>query len=719
MNSRDCYFRISFGKLFFLLLICSSGYTSSAQNLRSNDTANLQFDTLYRQLDEVVISATRVSKRIIDIPYSVSRINFVNYKYDRKIGSNDMLSSVPGLFLQSRYGTHDVRFSIRGFGSRSNSGVRGIRILLDDIPESEPDGQTRLEALDFDAIGRIEVVKGNASSLYTNAPGGVASFFNDIGFTRSSFTSLNQFGSFGLRKNGFKAAIRTPQYGFLGTYSYINYDGYRAHNTEYWNIVNLVLETTPSDHTSLKVLGYYVNGEIKLPGSLTKAEFDADPWQAAKRSVDRDEKRISTKGRLGLRYNATFGGNLNNEIEFTGFVALKYFERTAKDYRIISRYVFGISARYVNTSRFWNRVNEFSVGGDLFMQPARIEYYANISGTKGDQLFQLENEKISNKGFYISENFEIIPHKLNVLLTGRFDNVIYDIKQETLPSLSDRKPYSAFTPKLALNYKIAPQIALFASYGLSFDSPANNEMESPDPSYLYNIDLEPQQSGNAELGIKGNIFRWNSKAFRKLLFEATLFYINVKNEIVPYEVLGSVYFRNAAKTNRAGCELGAQLEIFRDLNFTATYTYSYFKYESYLARTIEEDSTGTLITSDKDYSGNIAPSVPRNNLYLSLAYSRTLNKHITGFAKLSFNGISGMWVDDANSEKTDAYYLLNSAIGADMKFGHFNILVTGGVNNMMNEIYAGFTNTNSADKRYYEAGAPRDWFLAVNLGYTF
>lgn len=695
------------------------GLDVSARTVASADTANIQLDTIYRQLDEVVISATRVSKRIIDIPYSVSRINYVNYKFDRKIGSNDMLSPVPGLFLQSRYGTHDVRFSIRGFGSRSNSGVRGIRILLDDIPESEPDGQTRLEALDFDAISRIEVVKGNASSLYTNAPGGVANFFNDLDFSRSSATSFNQFGSFGLRKNGFKGTIRTPQYGFMGAYSYFNYDGYRVHNSEYWHMLNFAMETTPSGHTSLKVLGYYVTGEIKLPGSLTKSQFDADPWQADQRSVERDEKRITTKGRLGVRYNATFGGNLNNEIEFTSFVAVKNLERTSSDYRIINRYVFGISARYVNTSHFWKRTNELSFGGDLYLQPARIEYYQNIGGNKGDDLRQLENEKISNKGFYLSDNFEIIRQKLFVLLTGRFDNVIYDIRQETVPSLSANKPYSAFTPKLALNFKITPQIALFASYGLSFDSPANNEMESPDPAFLYNTDLKPQESGNVELGIKGNIFRWESKAFRKLLFEATLFHINVTNEIVPYEVLGSVYYRNAAKTSRSGCELGVQLEILRDLNFTATYTWSYFRYDTYIARAVEADSTGTLIVTDKDYAGNTAPSVPPNNLYLAIAYSRTLSRHITGFAKLSYNGISGMWVDDANTEKTNGYNLLNSALGFDMKFGHFNFLVTGGVNNMLNEIYAGFTNTNSADKKYYEAGAPRDWFLSVNLGYTF
>ena len=122
---------------------------------RSPDTLILlkPADTLNIELGEVVITGTRVFKRIIDIPYSVVRINNMSYRYDKKAGADDMLSGVPGMFIQSRYGNHDVRISIRGFGSKSNSGIRGIRILLDDIPESEPDGQTRIEAIDFNSIG--------------------------------------------------------------------------------------------------------------------------------------------------------------------------------------------------------------------------------------------------------------------------------------------------------------------------------------------------------------------------------------------------------------------------------------------------------------------------------------------------------------------------------------------------------------------------------------
>ncbi|MDP1623032.1 MAG: TonB-dependent receptor [Bacteroidales bacterium] len=706
--------------VFLLLGILLSGNNIvGAQQISKFDSADISTDTLYQELDEVVITATRVKKRIIDIPYSVVRLNYVNFKYDRKIGANDMLSSVPGLFLQSRYGDHDVRFSIRGFGSRSNSGVRGIRILLDDIPESEPDGQTRLEALDFNSIGRIEIVKGNASSLYTNAPGGVANFLNDLDFDRSSVVQFNHFGSFGLHKNGFKAAVKTEKYRLLTTYSYVNYDGYRQHNNEYWHILNMALVATPSAHTKLSILGYFVDGAIKLPGSLTRAEFELNPRQADQRSVDRDEKRITTKGRIGIRYEATFGGDLNNEIEVTAYGTIKYFERTSKEYRIINRYGLGLSARYINKSMIGSRHNEFSVGADIFSQPARTEYYENIQGKKGDQIQQIESENIINKGFYISDNFEIVKKKMFVLLTGRFDNVLYDQTEETLPSRTDNRPFKAFTPKLALNYKLTPLIALYTSFGWSFDAPAANELGSPDPAALFNQELNPQESQNFEIGIKGSRYRWDQDFFKRFIYEATVFNIRISNEIIPYEVLGEIYYRNAAITNRMGAELGAQLEIYKGLTFALTYTFSRFRYLTYEARTIVIDTSGNFIETDKDFTGHVVPSVPENNVYISLTYSHPITQQLNIFTKASYQGISGLWVDDGNTDKTKAYNLLNGLVGIDMKSGKFNVMVSGGINNLFNEIYVGFTNTNSANKRFYEAGTPRDYFVSVNFGYTF
>jgi len=689
-----------------------------AQKPDTTITINIP-DSLSITMDEVVVTGTRISKKIIDIPYPVMRINYVDYKYDKKIGIDDVLSAVPGMFLQSRYGNHDVRVSIRGFGSKSNSGIRGIRILLDGIPESEPDGQTRIEAIDFNSIGRIEIAKGNLSSLYTNAPGGVINFINDINFMRSFGTQFTDFGSFGLRRIGAKIGVRTDNYGLLTTYSNHNYDGYREHNSEQWNIVNTVVETKPSENSSLKLLFYFADGIIKLPGSLTKEEFEADPYQADQRAIDRDTKRLSTKGRLGIRFNTKFGKKLNNNFELTTYATIKYFERANREYRIINRYGLGVRVKYGNTSKILNRTNEFLIGSDLLLQPARTEYYDNINGQKGDQLIQLLNEKIYNNGFYFSDNYEILRNHLFILLSGRYDHIAFDLKEETLPSRTDRRTFDAFVPKIAFNYKLNKWMAIYTSYSLSFESPAKNELESFDPTYLYNPDLEAQQTKSFEIGIKGNIINRQTDFLNKVVFEATFFNLNIENEIVPYEVYGEVFFRNAAKTNRRGLELGSRLEIFKSLEFTFAYTFSDFTYIDYSAKTIEIDSAGSIVENEKDFAGNIVPSVPKNNLYLSLSYAQPLGTKVNAFIKFSYQGISGLWVDDANTDKTKEYQLLNSVLGVDMKFGKFNIQASGGVNNMLDEVYVGFTNTNSADRRFYEAGEPRNYFASLNLGYRF
>jgi iron complex outermembrane receptor protein len=393
----------NFSFLVFLLSLFIGVNLLNAQTLVVGDSTISKVDTLTYETDDVVVTATRVEKKIIDIPYPVIRLKNTQYKFNRKVTIDDVLQNVPGLFLQSRYGNHDVRVSIRGFGSRSNTGIRGVRILLDGIPESEPDGQTRIEAIDFNSIGSIEVVKGNSSSLYTNAPGGVINFINDVYFPYSFAAQFNEFGSYDLRRNGLKFGVRTDKYGLLGTYSYHNYKGYRPHSQDYWHIFNTVVDLVPGDGSNLQLLGYFVDGLIKLPGSLTKEEFEEDPYQAAQREVDRDTKRITTKGRLGLKFNTKFGKNNNQEIEVLPYGTIKYFHRTTAEYRVMNRYGLGSSFRYINRHTIGDRDNEFSVGGDLLYQTGPIEWYENLGGQKGDQLNALTDETRGNNGLYLSD----------------------------------------------------------------------------------------------------------------------------------------------------------------------------------------------------------------------------------------------------------------------------------------------------------------------------
>jgi len=706
--------------LIILLFLLLGNDTLQAQAvLVVGDSAITKVDSLSYSTDDVVVTATRVEKKIIDIPYPVIRLKNTQYKFSKRVSIDNVLENVPGLFLQSRYGNHDVRVAIRGFGSRSNTGIRGVRILLDGIPESEPDGQTRIEAIDFNSVGSIELVKGNSSSLYTNAPGGVINFINDIYFPYSFATQFNEFGSFDLRRNGLKFGVRTDQYGFLGTYSYHNYKGFRPHSEDYWHIFNTVVDVLPGDGTNLQIFGYFVDGLIKLPGSLTKEEFEDDPYQAAQREVDRDAKRITQKGRIGLKFNTKFGTNNNQEIEIVPYGTIKYFHRTAATYRIMDRYGLGSSFRYINRHTIGKLDNEFSVGGDLLYQTGPVAEYDNIGGQKGDQLVSLTDEIQGNSGIYFSDFLELYGKRFYLLLTGRYDNVYFQNDDMLLGSRSAFRRFEAFTPKAALNFKLTQSVAIYTSYGLSFDSPAGNEMDnyptSSNPSINLNPDLNAQESKNFEIGIKGNLRSFDEQMFNNVSFEVTFFNIFIENEIIPFEVYGDVFFRNAAKTTRNGLEVGGSVDVIEGLNLQASYTFSDFTYDEYVALNIDEN----LDTTSQNYAGNYAPSVPQHNAFFAAAYNHKITQDITGFIRGSVRYVSGMHVDDANSDKTDDYTTLNAGIGLDMVFGKFNLLLSGGVNNISDLVYAGFVNINSSNGQYYEAGEPRNFYGGINFGYAF
>jgi iron complex outermembrane receptor protein len=330
-------------------------------------------DTVKYQTDEIIITGTRIEQKIIDIPYPVMRINQTSWLTSRKVGVQDVLLTVPGLFLQPRYGNHDTRITIRGYGSRSNTGIRGVRILLDGIPESEPDGQTRIEAIDFDAIGRIEVVRGYSSSLYANAPGGVINFLTDKYFPVSFVQLNNEFGSYDLRKNGLKFGVNGKNSRFMTSYSYQNYHGYRQHSQEYQHRLNSLFEADFTPQSKLSVYGYYVGGLIKLPGSLRLDQYNENDTLANPTSVSRDEKRISKKGRVGVTLVSSIEkGNMKHTIEATGYGTIKIFDRTARTYRLFTRYGIGGTFRYANKYAFGKksnkRTNEFTIGTDLFYQ---------------------------------------------------------------------------------------------------------------------------------------------------------------------------------------------------------------------------------------------------------------------------------------------------------------------------------------------------------------
>lgn len=699
-------------KILLLIMVLAAG------SLFAQDVA----DTTDYETDEVIITATRTEQKIIDIPFSVQRVSQSEWKSSRRMGVNEILTNVPGLILQPRYGNHDVRVAIRGFGTRSNTGIRGVRILLDGIPESEPDGQTRVEALDFTAISKIEIAKGNLSSLYTNAPGGVINFMTDKYFPRTFVMSDNEFGEYDLRKNGIKVGVNGGTERFMATYSYQNYRGYREHSNEYQTRFNSAYENDVNAYSKLSIYGYYVAGLIKIPGSLTLKQWETNDLAANPRDLSRDAKRISNKGRLGITYNTSFGKSKNNFIEFTGYGTIKDLQRTAATYRVFTRYGLGSSFRYINKSKIAGRENEFSVGGDLYYQTGPVSEFNNIGGIKGDELEAITDETLSNVGFYFLDQIPIIKNSLSFLVTGRYDRVVTDAKDLIASFKDTSRLFDQFTPKFALNFKVNPRMSIYGSFGFGFDSPANNELDnypfsSDGGLKLINPDLNPQKSTNFELGYKGEILNKKSNVFNNTFIELTLFQTKLDDAIVPFTVDGDVYFRNAATVDRKGLEFGLKTIIAKGLDFKTAYTYSDFKYDTYTARSIS--ASGEI--TDEDYSGNVEPANPEHYFTGELSYTYNFTPENSVFIRGNSLYCGSMYVNDKNvdSLKTSDYFLTGVQLGTDLTVKDFRILAYAGLNNLFDKKYVAFVQINSDRQEFYESGPRRNFFCGLNISYVF
>lgn len=677
-------------------------------------------------IEEIVITGTRTEKKIIDIPYSVFNVPKKELVFGRDLNAKDILQDVPGLFIQTRYGS-DVRISIRGFGTRSNTGVRGIRILQDGFTESEPDGETSMDAIDYTSLGGVEVVKGNQSSLYPNSPGGVINFLSDMSFSRNFVKTQSQFGSFDLMLNGVRLGLAEKKSRFFLSYTYKNYKGFRDHGSEFSHLLNSNYVTYVNPNTTFSVYGNYMRGLMRFPGPLTSSEVEQDPTQAYFQAVASDFKRETQKGRLGLKFNTSWGKNKTNILEFLGFGAIKDLQFTTNVlYNIKYKYVLGSTLRYTNKSPLFKRESEFTVGFDYNFVNGPLSSYSNVGGVKGDDLQAQNTETQTNYGFFAEEQINLYKAKFYFLFSGRYDKVIIQNNDELFSVRNSSRSFDRFTPKAAFNYKLTPTVALYTSYGFGFDTPSATELEnflfsSNQGTTTLNPDINPQTSRNFEIGIKGNLIDKKRSFIKKALFEMTLFNTQVNDEIVPFVITDRVYYRNAAKTNRWGFESGIKIEPIERMDVIVNYTFTNFKYDTYISRVY--NATGD--PTDVDYSGNRVPAVPQHLVNFIVEGEPELAKHLELLLIFDCDYVSHMFTDDQNSASVGAYFYANLLLGLQYAYKDFSAVFSAGAKNIFDRKYIGYININANpelpvdQRRYYDPGEPRNYYTNITLNYRF
>jgi iron complex outermembrane recepter protein len=656
-------------------------------------------------MDEVVVTATRVGEPVLEVPLAVTALPAAEFARTKRFGLSDALDNVPGVFAQSRSGSVDNRITIRGFGARgngdrSNAGnLRGIRILQDGFPLTEPDGRTSLDLVNLAAAGTIEIVRSNASALYGGASGGVIQLRSPA--VRNSFVDMQTTsGANGLLNTSLSSGLRGASSSYFVNVTNNVYEGWRTHSANYRTLVQGVVSAALDDATNLVVTAIGTSNLMRFPGALTRAEYEADPRQADSSYLARDERRFNKIGRLGVSLDHAFSAEHGMKVAV--FAEPKYLQRSERGtYRDFNRYHIGAQGSYAWTTAFGPVVSLLQAGFDeAYQDGSQLFYSVSSTGGRGTSLRQNRREAANSAGIFLQEELKF-GNDWSVILGGRYDVVSYTSQDFITPRLDADKDFTALTPKFGISYRLSSTHTLYAAYGGGLEAAAFNEIDPPaglDTTTSLNPRLEPIRSTTYELGAKGYFLR-PCEMIEAIQYDVAGYYIDIRDDLVPWN--GGRWYFTAGRSHRTGLEVGVIATTGLGLSLHGSSTITSNVYDEYL-----NDIYG-------DQSGKNVAGLP--GIFATVRLRYTSPWHL--FVEAGLRHVGEYYAEDTNSDisRIDPYTLLSAGVGGAFAIGSLDLTLNLQVDNIADAHYVASAYINGANGRYFEPGTPRNLFGTIGL----
>lgn len=638
------------------------------------------------------------------------------------------MSNVPGVLAQSRYGTADLRLTIRGFGSRgagdrSNSGTsRGVRVLINGIPETEPDGRTAFDNVDLYSAQSIDVVRSNSSAQWGNAAGGVVNVNTIPEFSGSYMEEFGAIGGFGLKRIGMSGGREIGSGKAFGTLVNTSFDGWRRNSMANRTTFDGGVVTAMGPRTNFRALLNLALNRLNVPGPLTQAQMDADPSQANATYLARRERRDNKLGRiaLGLDHKVTDASGFSTML----FVQPKYLQRSERNtYRDFNRYHMGGNAVYRRTDPMGSNSGTLTVGTDVAYQDGTILFYSlNAQQERGTTLTDNKREGANNFGVFVSEDLAIGARWV-LSLGARWDAITYTYSSNITPALNTTKNFTGVTPKVGVTYKVSPTHSWFVSLGGGVEVPAGNETDpepgTPNAVFAINPLLDPIRSTTVEVGTRRALIRTGEGFISALSYDAAGFYTTVSNEIVPYN--GGRFYFSAGGAERMGLELGASVAARGGWTLRSAVTLMQATYRDYVVDSVHYGKPG----AKADYSGNEIVGLPQ-----------TIANATVGWAPAALKGLKVQWgvqhtgsyvVDDANKIEVPSATVMSAGVAStrSWKLGsRLNVQGSVMVTNLADTKHVGsaFLNPDRVTiagisaPAAFEPGLPRQVVISLSFG---
>ena len=632
-------------------------------------------------------------------PYAVEALSHaVSDRARPGLGLDEVLRGVAGVQVDNRY-NHALgeRVSVRGFGARSQFGVRGVKVVVDGIPATLPDGQTQLNHVDLRSLERVEIVRGPASALWGNAAGGVLQLETEAppgGPLRQKVEAVA--GADGMLRLSSVTGGRSGNASYRAAISQFSTDGHREWGRAE-NVRANVLLAYARGADEFRLMGNVVRYDAQNPGSLSTAQLAEDRAQAHANNRRQATGEDATQAQLGGVWRRALGlgtlevsafgttKDLNNPIPNT----IIDVDRQAGGGRVLLHAASDVAGREVR----------WAVGIEAELQRDDRENWTNEEGERGELTLD-QRERVTGGAAFAQLSVPLVS-RLRTQAGLRYDRFRFEAEDRLIDDLnpddSGSRDLDAISPSIGLLLEVDERARLYANLSTSFETPTTTELANrPTGAGGFNPELEPQRTRSYEAGAKGRV---GAVAYQLAAYRA-----RVEDALIPFEVpdaAGRQFFRNAGSALHRGIEATASLTAFDRLTARLAWAYTDARFEEYA-------------TEDGTYDGLRVPGVAPFRFDATLTY----HDPVGWYLGVDHRRVSRTPVNDANDAYSPRYDVTDLRAGVEMlRLGVAEVSPFVGVTNVFDAAYNTSVTVNAFGGRDFEPAPGRSLYVGASVAF--
>ena len=604
-------------------------------------------DTPDNEVSSVIVTARRnpedppvvadARRRLSETPGAVSVISQESYINRQTLALDDMLRDAPGVYAQRKWGG-DIRISIRGSGIGNANHNRGLLIAQDGVPLNEADGFGDSQVADPLNTRYAEVYRGGNALRFGGALlGGAINMVTPTG-RNAGFDNQVRIdgGSHGLLREHLALARQGDNWDVYAAATNQTGQGWRSQSQQNIQFGSLNVGRSFGQDREVRFVlnGSNINQEI--PGSLTLAQFNADPRQTAAGNANGDQGR----NQRGVRGSLRTTWRLNQGLVFEGAVYAVWKDLDHPIFQVIDQESrnYGAFGRFDWDGEIVGKRADAFFGAWYRQGDLDSHFYTNVKGARGAlQSISYQNAKAVD---VFGEGRLFVTERLALVGGATWGQAERDYASVAVPgvkstfNLDASKTYNWISPRLGLLWQNEVGDQVFANLTRSVEPPNFGSMT---PTNVGFTAVKAQKAWTGEIGARGR--------HGPFTYDLTLYRAELRDEMLQYAVSSSIPAAtfNADKTLHQGIEAALDWAPAPRWRIRQTWTYSDFRFKD-----------------DVQYGDNRLPIVPKHFYRSEVRYDHPRGWFLAPSLEWS---ATDQWIDYKNTQKAPGYAILNLNAG--------------------------------------------------------